>query len=156
MFEQLLAKFHSYEIAYRDEVIETRRRFLRHDGMQAEVMLAGRPYALHDWSLGGALFETPNADWNTGEVYFDRNPVPRLKKGDKVKLALRFHIFDRTLEIPVEGTISRMDARGTVAHFGDLAPATRKQFAKLTDLYNARDFLESQAGRGQNDNDFFG
>jgi len=154
MFEQILAKFHDYEVAYRDEVIETRRRFLRHQGLQAEVMVQGRPYALLDWSQGGVLFETPLAE--TNNVYYDRNPVRKLEIDDEVPLTLRFHILGRTLEISLEGRITRSDYRGTVATFDTLTPQLRRQFAKLTDLYNARDFLESQSATHRNDNDYFG
>lgn len=155
MFEQILAKFHDYEVAYRDEVIETRRRFLRHQGLSAEVMVQGRPYALLDWSQGGVLFETPLAETGPG-VYYDSNPVRKLGIDEVVPLTLRFHILGRTMEISLEGRITRSDYRGTVAAFDALTPAQRRQFAKLTDLYNARDFLESQTGRPHNDNDYFG
>src|SRR5476649_1513325 len=107
MFSQILAKLHAQEIAYRDDIIETQRKFLRHEGSAAEVMVAGRPYALRDWSLGGVLFETPRPDVNLSGIFYEYKPFPQLKPGDKLRLALRFHLLDETVEIPLEAQILR-------------------------------------------------
>ncbi|MDE1153768.1 MAG: PilZ domain-containing protein [Micavibrio sp.] len=144
MFDQFLAKLNAFETAYRDEVIDTRRRFMRHQTQGAEVMLKGRPYDLRDWSLDGVLFETPRTDWNLGGVYYDFNPVPKLKVGETIKLALRFHILNETIEVPLEAQILRMGTRGTVARFNDLSAASRRKMQRVLDLHYAEGFLQSQ------------
>jgi len=145
MFDQILAKLNAFETAYRDDVIDTRRRFSRHQTKGAEVMLKGRPYDLHDWSLDGILFETPRSDWNKGGVYFDFNPVPKLNVGDTIRLALRFHILNETVEVPLEASILRMGSRGTVARFINLSAANRRKLYRVLDHHYTEEFTESQA-----------
>ncbi len=144
MFDKFFDKLNAFEAFHRDSLIEI-RKFMRHEDSKAEVMVAGRPYALHDWSMGGVLFATPNNDWNIGGVYYDAHPVPELKANDTLKLALRFHTLSETIEVPLEATIVRIGSRGTVAKFNNLSQSARRRLQRVLDLRNAEEFLQSQA-----------
>ena len=144
MFDKFFEKLNAFETFHRDGLIEV-RKFMRHEDSQAEVMVAGRPYALHDWSMGGILFATPNNDWNMGGVYYDANPAPKLEVNDVLKLALRFHTLNETIEVPLEATVVRIGSRGTVAKFNNLPQNARRRLQRVLDLRNAEKFLQSQA-----------
>lgn len=131
-------------ISFISTVAPTRNKAVRHDGTYHDVLLAGKPYQIEDWSMDGVLFETPDYDWNVGGVYFEAAPSIHLQAGDMVSLTLQFHVFDETINIPVQARITRVDTKGTAAKFGTLSPQTRHEFDRVIDLLNARDFLQSQ------------
>jgi len=122
---------------------ETRRKEVRHDGMQVDVAIGRRSYAVHDWSRAGISFETPDHAANMGVVYYDDRPPP-LRVGETVKLTLRFHLLQGTVELPLDARITRVEGRATVAR---LFPLSRRESRKLDgviDSFNAQRFLESQ------------
>lgn len=107
-----------------------RRKYIRHPGLQAEVVVADRAYGVRDWSTGG--------------IYFEALPDSRLTVGDKVQFMLRFRLPHETVNIVQTGRIVRSVRRGLAAEFLPLSPDTRRKFARVLDGFNAQRFLESQ------------
>lgn len=143
MFENILTKLNLFT-APANDVIETRRRDMRRDGMQVEVVIGRRAYQVHDWSRAGVSFATPDHSWNSGKVYFEDVFVPQMREGDAVKLSLRFHMLQGMVEIPVDARITRVDGGKTVAALAPLSRHAGRKFEGVIDSFNAQRFLESQ------------
>ena len=110
--------------------VDTRRKHLRHGGLQAEVVVQDRAFGVKDWSLGGVCFETL--------------PDPHMVVGDKVQFTLRFRLPHETVIIKQAGRIVRAARRGIAAEFMPLSPETRRKFARVIDGLHAAQFVESQ------------
>ena len=110
--------------------IETRRKHMRHEGVQGDVVVEDRAYGLKDWSLGGVSFETQLS--------------PQLAVGDKVSFTLRFRLPHETVLIRQTGRVVRAAKRVIAAEFQPLSPEARRKFARVIDSVHASDFLESQ------------
>lgn len=146
MFNEILSKLNIFA-APANDIIETRRE-PRHDGMQVQVVIGGRAYEVYDWSRSGVAFETPDADWNIGGVFYDSYDVPRLKAGDRLKLTLRFRLLQGTVEVPVDTHIARVDGNRTVAQLSPLSRGAVRKFDGVIDSFNAQRFMESQIAQG--------
>ncbi|MCE9508230.1 MAG: PilZ domain-containing protein [Alphaproteobacteria bacterium] len=111
--------------------IDPRRKYVRHPGFRAEVIVGNRVYGVRDWSLGGVAFET-GAD-------------ARIQAGDKVQVTMKFHLpTNDTITIEQQARIVRAAKRGVAAAFAPLPPNTRRQFERVLDSLHAQSFLESQ------------
>lgn len=110
--------------------VDTRRKHMRHGGVQAEVQVQDRSYGVKDWSLGGVCFET--------------QPDPLLVVGDKVQFTLKFRLPHETVLIRQAGRIVRAAKRGIAAEFMPLSPEARRKFERVIDSLHAKNFLESQ------------
>lgn len=110
---------------------QTRRKFIRYPGQQAEVSLAGRVYGVRDWSVGGLLFEA-NADNS-------------LVVGDHIMVDLKFRMPHETVTIRQKAKVVRAAKRGVAAQFiGNTDNTVRRLFDRVIDGYNTQSFLESQ------------
>jgi len=141
MFDSILNAFRETPA---NDIMETRRKEVRHEGMQVDVTIGRRSYAVHDWSRAGISFETPDYAANAGGVYYEDQKPPQMKAGDMVRLTLRFHLLQGTVEIPVSAQISRVDGRGTVARLFPLSRTENRKFDGVIDSFHAQRFLESQ------------
>lgn len=139
MFDSI---FNPFRETPANDVMETRRKEVRHDGMQVDVAIGRRSYAVHDWSRAGISFETPDYALSAGGAYYEDQP--QLKAGETVKLTLRFHLLQGTVEIPLDARIMRVDGRGTVARLFPLSRTESRKFDGVIDSFNAQRFLESQ------------
>lgn len=110
--------------------IDTRRKHMRHGGLQADVVVQDRAFSVKDWSLGGFCFETL--------------PDPHMVVGDKVQFTLRFRLPHETVVIRQAGRIVRAARRGIAAEFMPLSPEARRKFHRVLDTLHAKNFLESQ------------
>ena len=110
--------------------LDTRRKHLRHGGIQAEVVVQDRSFGVKDWSMGGVCFETL--------------PDPHMVVGDKIQFTLRFRLPHETVIIKQAGRIVRAAKRGIAAEFMPLSPEARRKFARVLDGLHATQFLESQ------------
>ena len=112
------------------QAVDTRRKHMRHGGLQAEVVVHDRAFGIRDWSLGGVCFETL--------------PDPRLVVGDKVHFTLKFRLPHETVSIRHMGRIVRAAKRGIAAEFMPLSPEARRKLERVLDSLHAKNFLESQ------------
>jgi hypothetical protein len=110
--------------------IDTRRKYVRHGGVQGEVQVLDRAYGIKDWSLGGVCFETL--------------PDPRIMVGDRVQFTLKFRLPHETIAIRQVGRVVRAARRGIAAEFLPLSPEARRKFERVIDSLHAKNFLESQ------------
>jgi hypothetical protein len=110
--------------------IDPRRKYVRHPGFRAEVIVGNHVYGVRDWSLGGVSFET-GAD-------------ARIQAGDKLQVTMKFHLPHDTITIEQPARIVRAAKRGVAAAFAPLPPTTRRQFERVLDSLHAQSFLESQ------------
>lgn len=151
MFDNVLAKLKLFGEMPANDFIEQRRKELRREGMQAEVIIGRRAYPVFDWSRSGVSFETPDRDWNLGRVHYESPYAPRLREGEAVRMTLRFYALQGEVDIPVDATILRVSGNRTVAQFGELPAAANRLFETVIDSLNAQNFMESQiAGTRQN------
>ena len=142
MFDSILAKLNLFSPAAND-FSEPRRKEMRRDGMQVDVVIGRRAYTVYDWSPSGVSFETPDHNWNAGGVYFEDVFVPQLKAGEQVNLTLRFHLLEGTKDVPVAAHITRSFGGVTGARL--LAGRSElRQINSAIDSFNAQSFLESQ------------
>lgn len=141
MFDSILNVFRETPA---NDILETRRKEVRREGMQVDVALGRRSYAVHDWSRSGISFETPDYAASAGVAYYEDHKPPQLRAGEMVKLTLRFHLLQGTVEIPVDARITRVDGRGTVAQLFPLSRTASRKFDGVIDSFNAQRFLESQ------------
>ncbi len=109
---------------------DTRRRHIRHAGLQAEVEVQDRVYSIRDWSMGGVFFETL--------------PDSRLIAGDPLDMTVRFRFPDETVSISQVGKVIRSAKRGIAAEFEPLPVDARRKFQKVLDTVQAQEFVESQ------------
>ena len=109
---------------------DSRRKYIRHNGMRAEIEMADRTYSVRDWSLGG--------------VSFDTQPDARLVEGDRVNVTVRFRFAHETFAISQQIRVVRAAGRVIAGEFAPLSNDDRKQFDRVMDSYNAQSFLESQ------------
>lgn len=109
---------------------KSRRKFIRHQGLQAEVVVAEQSVGVMDWSLGGLSFlplvNTP------------------LVAGDRVQFQLKFRLPHETISITQTGKVVRAVKRGVAAEFLPLSPETRRKFERVLDGVHAQGFLTSQ------------
>lgn len=110
--------------------IEPRRRYARHLGQDAEVVVANRVYSVKDWSYGGVSFET----------LLDA-PV---SAGESLQMTIRFRFPHETVSITQVGRVVRSAKRGMAAEFAPLSRDIRRKFDRVLDYVHTRDFLESQ------------
>ena len=110
--------------------IDTRRKHIRHEGVQADVVVQDKAFSVKDWSMGGFCFETL--------------PDPHMVVGDKVQFTLRFRLPHETVVIRQVGRVVRAARRGIAAEFMPLSPEARRKFAQVLDTMHAKHFLESQ------------
>lgn len=110
--------------------VATRRKHIRHEGLQAEVQVQDHSFGVKDWSMGGLCIET-QAD-------------PQIAVGDKVQFTLKFRLPDEIVIIRQAGRIVRAARRGLAAEFLPLSPEARRKFARVIDSLHAKNFLESQ------------
>lgn len=113
-----------------NEDVDTRRRHIRHPGLQAEVEVANRAYSVRDWSLGGVFFETL--------------PDARIIAGDHIPVTMRFRFPDETVSIPQTVKVIRAAKRGIAAEFLPMNADAKRKFQRVLDSYNAQGFVESQ------------
>lgn len=113
-----------------NENVDTRRRHIRHPGVQAEVEVANRSYSVRDWSLGGVFFETL--------------PDARIIAGDHIPVTMRFRFPDETVSIPQTVKVIRAAKRGVAGEFLPMNTDARRKFQRVLDTYNAQGFVESQ------------
>lgn len=113
-----------------NEEMDTRRKHIRHPGLQAEVEVANRAYSVRDWSFGGVFFETL--------------PDARLVAGDTVQMTVRFRFPAETISISQNARVIRSAKRGIAAEFTTLSPEARRKFQHVLDAYNVQGFVESQ------------
>jgi hypothetical protein len=126
----LLAFFHLSGKDWQTDA-DFRRKYIRHSGVRAEVMVGTRAYSLRDWSLGGVSFET--------------EPDARLMVGDKVQLVLRFRFPHKTVTIQQQAHVVRSVRSGVAARFAPLTGAVRREFDRVLDGLHAEKFMLSQA-----------
>lgn len=110
---------------------DARRRYVRHEGVHAEVTVGPYNYSIQDWSLGGIAFETA--------------PDSRLTAGDRVTLTLTFRFLHGAISIQQPAQILRTSRRGTAAEFAPLSLTAKRQFDRVLDSLHTQNFLESQA-----------
>ena len=127
MIDQILSKLGLSESAIG---LQSRRKYPRHPGVQAEVSVGGRVYSVHDWSMGGVFFETA--------------PDSRIVVGDQVQLDIKFRLPHEVVTISQPVRVVRSVRRGIAAAFEQITPETRKRFEKVIDSFHAQSFLESQ------------
>lgn len=108
----------------------SRRRHIRHEGIQAEVVVAERAFGLKDWSLGGLCFLPP--------------PDTPIVTGDRIQFTLRFRLPHETVNIVQTGKVVRALKRGIAAEFLPLSPEAKRKFERVLDGVHAQGFLSSQ------------
>lgn len=141
MFDNILAKLNAS--APVNDFAEPRRKQMRRDGMNVDVVIGRRAYTVYDWSPSGVSFETPDHNWNAGGVYFEDVFVPQLKAGEQVNFTLRFHLLEGVKDVPVAAHITR--SYGGITGAKLLAGrAELRQLNAAIDSFNAQSFLESQ------------
>jgi hypothetical protein len=128
---KIMSFFNLGPTMWSEEASDTRRRYMRHDGVLAEVTVGYYNYSIRDWSLGGISFET--------------TPDSRLTVGDRLPLVLKFRFPHGTITIEQNAKIVRTARRGIAAEFTHLPEAVRRQFDRVVDSLHAQRFLESQA-----------
>jgi len=109
---------------------DTRRKFIRYPGAQADVSVGGSTYSLRDWSLGGISFETL--------------PDARLLVGDSINFTLRFRFPQGVVAVEQQGRVVRTGKRGIAAAFVMPDADARKALERVLDGYHAQNFLQSQ------------
>jgi hypothetical protein len=109
----------------------SRRKHIRHEGVQAEVVVADRAFGLKDWSMGGLCFQPPAG-------------VP-IVAGDRIQFTLRFRLPHETVQIVQTGKVVRAVKRGIAAEFLPLSPEARRKFERVLDGVHAQGFMASQA-----------
>ncbi len=108
----------------------SRRKYIRHDGIQAEVVVADRAFGLKDWSMGGLCFLPPSG--------------VAIVAGDRIQFTLRFRLPHETVNIVQTGKVVRALKRGIAAEFLPLSPEARRKFERVLDGVHARSFMASQ------------
>lgn len=96
---------------------------LRTRGVSADVRIDGEVHEMHDWSLAGVSFETPE--------------MP-LQAGEAVKLTLRFHLPDESVGVWIDGRVIRSDAVETAVAFDDLKAYAQRRMARVIDGLQAK------------------
>lgn len=130
MIEKLLGKLGLSDVSSNNAVI-SRRRHVRHSGVQAEVVVADKVYSVRDWSMGGMFFETP--------------PDNRLTVGDQIRVNIRFRLPHEVIDIPHQARVVRSVRRGIAAEFAPMTLEHKRQFQRVIDGFQAQSFLESQS-----------
>ncbi|MDP2206650.1 MAG: hypothetical protein Q8K65_10145 [Alphaproteobacteria bacterium] len=144
MFSQIIAPFRQSAATVSGVSIETRRSHGRRRDGAAQVVIAGKSFAVRDWSEAGVRFAAPQDESNMAGIYFEAQPMPAMQPGDVVTVMMTFRVMDETLRIPVEARILRRSSDGIVARFVSLSTPARRQFQRVKDLLNAEAFLISQ------------
>jgi len=109
---------------------DIRRKYVRYNSVQAEVVVGQRAYSIRDWSLGGVSFETP--------------PDARLTSGDRIEIELKFRFAHGTVTVRQPAEVVRAVRRDVAAKFTPLGPGARREFSRVFDVLNAEGFLASQ------------
>lgn len=109
----------------------SRRRFIRHPGVEAEVVVADRSFGIKDWSMGGLCFVPP--------------PGVALVAGDRIQFLLRFRLPHETVNITHTAKIVRAVKRGIAAEFLPLSPDVKRKLERALDGMHAQGFLASQS-----------
>jgi phosphate-selective porin len=143
MFDGILAKLTPSGNTPVNDFAEPRRKQMRRDGMNVDVVIGRRAYTVYDWSPSGVSFETPDHNWNAGGVYFDDVFVPQLREGEQVHVTLRFHLLQGAVDVPVAAHITRSYGGVTGARL-ITSRAAQRQIKAAIDSLNAQSFLESQ------------
>lgn len=110
--------------------LRSRRRHMRHNSVQAEVIIGNRAYSVRDWSMGG--------------VAFDTTPDARLMNGDYVQLVIKFRLPHDTITVQQRVQVVRTARRGVAAKFNGMTAEVRRQFERVLDNLHAQTFMESQ------------
>src|ERR1035437_4562414 len=114
-----LLSFFNFDDGEWNTETDARRKYIRHNGVHAEVTVGNRAYSIRDWSLGGIAFETA--------------PDAGVTVGDKLQLVLKFRFLHDTITIRQPGHIVWTAKRGIAAEFGPLPAAVRRQFDRVLD-----------------------
>ena len=109
---------------------DTRRKYIRHTGVTADVIVGSRSYSVRDWSMGGILFETL--------------PDSRMIAGDQVNLTLKFRFPDDVVTVEQTGRVIRTGRRGVAAEFVAVNSDARRKFERIIDGLHTEEFLQSQ------------
>ena len=109
---------------------DPRRKYIRFEGVPAEIELNQQSLTVRDWSPGG--------------MFFDNAPGLELREGDKLAVTLRFRFPHETVSLQQQIRVVRTARRGVAVEFGPQSQDDRKQINRVIDNYNAENFLASQ------------
>jgi len=134
MFEKLKTFFGYDNVGENAEYnlsADTRRKYVRYPGVQADVKVGDAVYNVRDWSLGGVSFNTvEDSAW---------------EEGDKVNVVMTFRFPHEIITIEQKANVVRTGAwNGTAVSWGALKPEIRRELSRVIDNMHAQDFLESQ------------
>ena len=109
---------------------KTRRKYVRHQAFNAQVIICGKDYNVHDWSMGGVAFESVIGS--------------NINVGDDVEVVIKFSFTNNDITIIQKAHIVRLDYASTAAEFDPLPSAARNEFDRILELLYTQSFIESQ------------
>lgn len=108
----------------------TRRKYVRHHAFNADVLINGKKYNVHDWSLGG--------------VAFDAAGDSTIKMGDKLEVIIQFKFINNDITISQNAHVVRSDGFNCAAEFEPLPQPVRHEFDRVLETLYTQSFIESQ------------
>lgn len=120
MFKSTWDKF--LKTVSNDDNPSKRRRYMRREQDVCAIEINGTTYPIKDWSMGGALIETPTRSFAEGqEITFD----------------IKFKLRDRVLEVTHKGKVMRTSKTQMAIQFDPLPGETRTEFDRVVEDANA-------------------
>lgn len=111
-------------------VNKSRRKYVRHQAFNSEVIINGKGYGVQDWSLGGVAF-----DISTGSD---------IRIGDKVQVIIKFKFISNDITISQDAHIVRVEKGSCAAEFEPLPQPVRNEFDRVLETLYTQSFIESQ------------
>ncbi len=108
----------------------TRRKYVRHQAFNADVLINGKKYNVYDWSLGG--------------VSFDISDDATIKMGDKIQVIIEFKFINNDIAISQDAHVVRADGFNCAAKFDPLPQPVKQEFERVLETLYTQSFIESQ------------
>jgi len=108
----------------------TKRKYPRHQGFEADVLIDGKKFRVNDWSLGGVAFHTG------GDL--------SIKKDDKIEVIIQFRFSNNNIAISQRAHVLRHDGFNCAAEFEPLPQAVKQEFDRILETLYAQSFVDSQ------------
>jgi len=110
--------------------VKGRRKYVRHQAVNADVMIDGKKYIAYDWSLGG--------------VSFDIEGNNTIKVGDKLQVIIKFNFVNNDITISQNAHVVRAVGSTCAAEFEPLPQPVRQEFDRVLETLYTQSFIDSQ------------
>lgn len=112
------------------KVSKSRRKYVRHQAFNSEVIINGKNHTVQDWSLGGVAFDVSNG--------ID------VRIGDKIQVIIKFKFVSNDITISQDAHIVRVEKGSCAAEFEPLPQPVRDEFDRVLETLYTQSFIESQ------------